>query len=87
MQTLLNGHDFTLLTWPTSEKEFERNPKITIRIANKTVVEPGLKLQAAKTKNTGLFVYYVIREVVEVKTSVTSQNQNIIIARVDRLVE
>ncbi|ESU28370.1 hypothetical protein FLJC2902T_17210 [Flavobacterium limnosediminis JC2902] len=84
MKTLVNGPDFTLIIWPTSEKEFSRKPEIRFRITNKTVVEPGTELQVAKSKKTTTFLYYVIREIVEVKESVTSPNQNIITAKVDR---
>lgn len=84
MQQLVNVIDFMLLTWPTSEKEFKKNPEIKFRIPNKTTIEPGIELQVGKTKKTGIFIYYVIQEIVEVKESITSPNQNIITAKVNR---
>ena len=89
MQVLTNGPDLTLLIWPTCEKEFEANPEIRFRIDNKKVVEHGTTIQVNKhgSKDKQIAVYYTVENVVEVRESVTTPNQNIITARVNRLVK
>lgn len=89
MQVLINGPDVTLLIWPTCEKEFEAKPEIRFRIDNKLVVEPGTKIKVHNRdlKDKCYAVYYTVEKVIEVRESVTTPNQNIITARVNRLVE